>query len=121
MYKEDVSASLPKSAKLPKPQGYKILIAIPQVKEETDGGLLLPDSLRDRETTASILGYVVSMGEDAYKDESKFSEPWCKEGDWIIFRSYSGTRLNIEGSEFRIINDDTVEATVEDPRGYKRA
>ena len=61
------------------------------------------------------------MGNEAYKDEDKFpSGPYCKEGDWVVFRSYSGTRFKVENQEFRIINDDTVEAVVEDPRGVKR-
>jgi co-chaperonin GroES (HSP10) len=62
------------------------------------------------------------MGSDAYKDERKFPNgPWCKEGDFVMFRSYSGTRFKVRGEEFRLINDDTVEAVVDDPRGYARA
>jgi chaperonin GroES len=109
-------------AKLPQPVGYKILIAVPELSEKTEGGVYMPDSLKQAEETASIIGYVLKVGNEAYSDPVKFPEgPWCKEGDFIIFRSYSGTRFKVMGKEFRIINDDTVEAVVEDPRGYSRA
>jgi chaperonin GroES len=109
-------------AKLPEPVGYKILIAVPEVSEKTEGGVFMPDNLKQMEETASIIGYVIKVGAEAYSDTNKFPEgPWCKAGDFIIFRSYSGTRFKVMGKEFRIINDDTVEAVVEDPRGYSRA
>lgn len=108
--------------RMPQPSGYKLLIALPEVKEKTDKGLYIPDELKDREGVASILGFVLKVGPDAYADERKFPNgAWCKEGDFIIFRSYSGTRFKIDGREFRLINDDTVEAVVDDPRGYERA
>ena len=109
-------------AKLPEPTGYRLLITIPEISEKTQGGVIVPDELKSAEETASIIGFVLKVGVDAYKDESRFSDgPWCKVGDFVIFRSYSGTRYKIQGKEFRIINDDTVEAVVDDPRGYTRA
>lgn len=108
-------------AKLPEPTGYRILIALPEISEKTEGGVFMPDSLRSAEETASILGFVVKLGPAAYGDASRFPDgPWCKEGDFVLFRSYSGTRFKIHGKEFRIINDDTVEGVVDDPRGYTR-
>jgi len=110
------------TAKLPKPVGYKLLIAIPEISEKTAGGVFMPESLKSAEETATIIGFVLKVGAEAYSDSEKFPDgPWCKEGDFIIFRSYSGTRFKIMGKEFRIINDDTVEAVVDDPRGYSRA
>lgn len=109
-------------AKLPEPSGYRLLIAIPEVSEKTEGGVYMPEQLKKAEETASVIGFVVKAGPDAYADPSKFpTGPWCKEGDFVIFRSYSGTRFKVMGREFRLINDDTVEAVVEDPRGYSRA
>jgi len=109
-------------AKLPEPSGYRLLIAVPEVSEKTEGGVYMPDRLKEAEETASIVGFVVKVGPDAYADLNKFPNgPWCKEGDFVIFRSYSGTRFKVLGKEFRLINDDTVEAVVEDPRGYSRA
>lgn len=109
-------------ASLPRPQGYKILVAIPKPRKKTDGGILIPDHVLDAEKTASIYGNVIGVGPDAYSDELKFPHgPYCKEGDWVIFRSYSGTRLKINDDEFRLINDDTVEAVVDDPRTISRA
>jgi len=109
-------------AKLPEPSGYRLLIAVPEVSEKTEGGVFMPDQLKKAEETASIIGFVVKAGSDAYADLNKFPNgPWCKEGDFVIFRSYSGTRFKVLGKEFRLINDDTVEAVVEDPRGYSRA
>jgi len=116
--KEDVDKT---ASQMPKPKGYKLLISPVKVDEKTEGGVYMPDSLRESEGIASIIGFVVSLGPDAYKDEDKFpTGPWCKKGDFVIFRSYSGTRFKIHNQEFRIINDDTVEAVVDDPRGYKR-
>lgn len=109
-------------AKLPEPKGYRLLIAIPEVSKTTAGGVYIPDERRNAEETASLVGYVLRVGTEAYADEKRFpSGPWCKEGDFVIFRSYSGTRFKVNGQEFRLINDDTVEAVVEDPRGYTRA
>lgn len=110
------------AAKLPEPQGYKLLIAVPEVNSKTEGGVFLPDSRVGDEKVASIIGLVIKCGPDAYQDMDKFaSGPYCKQGDFVIFRSYSGTRFKIKGDEFRLINDDTVEAVVADPRGYERA
>ena len=109
-------------ARLPLPSGYRLLIAIPEVNEKTEGGVFVPDQLKKAEETASIIGFVVKAGPEAYADINKFPNgPWCNEGDFVIFRSYSGTRFKVLGKEFRLINDDTVEAVVEDPRGYSRA
>jgi chaperonin GroES len=109
-------------AKLPEPKGYRLLIAIPEVSKTTAGGVFIPDERRNAEETASLVGYVLRVGSEAYADPTRFpSGAWCKEGDFVIFRSYSGTRFRVNGQEFRLINDDTVEAVVEDPRGYSRA
>ena len=107
---------------LPKPSGYSILIALPEVETKTDGGIILPEEAAEREALASILGFVLEMGDDCYADRDRFPNgPWCKKGDWVLFRSYSGTRFKVFGQEFRLITDDTVQAVVEDPQGYRRA
>ena len=111
-----------KASQLPKPSGYRILLAMPGVKEKTDGGIFLSDSHKHHEQVAAVVGFVVAIGPEAYKDKAKFPEgPWCKEGDWVICRTYSGTRLKIHGQEFRFVNDDTIDGVVEDPRGVERA
>ena len=111
-----------RASQLPKPQGYKMLIALPELEEKTDGGVIIPGATLDREQTASIVGFVIELGPLCYMDGNKFpTGAWCKQGDWVIFRAYSGTRIKVLGKEFRLINDDTVEAVVEDPRGVKRA
>ena len=108
--------------KVPDPTGYRLLIALPEVKEQTKGGIYVPDERRDAESVATIVGYVVKMGSEAYANEDRFpSGPWCKVGDWIVMRAYSGTRIRVHGQEFRIINDDSVEAVVENPMGVARA
>ena len=109
------------ATKMPQPCGYKILVAIPQMEDKSEGGVILPEEYRQREETASVVGLVVKLGPDAYSDEKRFpSGPFCKDGDFIIMKSYSGSRVDIHGHEFRIINDDTPDAIVEDPRGVKR-
>ena len=111
-----------KAKQLPEPSGYHILIGIPESEEKTDGGILKARQTIEIEETATIVGFVLKLGPDCYQDKKRFpSGPWCKEGDFIIMRAYSGTRISIHGKEFRLINDDTVEAVVEDPRGYTRA
>lgn len=120
MYKDEIKP-VERPSVLPKPKGYKLLVAMPELEEKTAGGVIIPDSLKDREHTASIVGCVIELGPDAYKDEEKFPNgPFCEKGDWIIFRSYSGTRFKVSDQEFRLINDDTVEAVIDDPREYIR-
>ena len=103
---------------LPKPTGYKLLIMLPESTEKTEGGIIRPEETRQREEVGSICGYVLDMGPDAYLDKKKYpTGPWCKKGDWIMFRSYSGTRFLIHDKELRILNDDCCEAVVDDPRG----
>jgi co-chaperonin GroES (HSP10) len=108
---------------MPIPKGYKILITLPKIEKQLgESGLILADSTQRQEELASCLGFVLKLGDMAFKDEHKFpTGPWCKEGDFIIMRNYSGTRFKVNGQEFRLINDDMVEAVVDDPRGYTRA
>ena len=121
MYTGNTTTEEKVASKLPKPQGYKILIGVPEVSDKTEGGVFMPDGIKSAEETASIIGFVMSLGPDCYADKDKFPNgPFCKEGDFVIFRSYSGTRFKIHNKEFRLINDDTVEAVVDDPRGYTR-
>lgn len=110
------------ATQLPEPTGYRILVALPEVEEKTDAGIYITDERRQAETVASIVGFVMKVGPDAYKDPKRFpTGPWCNEGDWVVMRAYSGTRIRIHGKEFRIINDDSVESVVQDPRGVVRA
>jgi len=106
---------------LPVPSGYRILCAIPDVEKEFEGGLLKPDSMVRTDELLSTVLFVVNLGPDCYKDESRFPNgAWCKPGDFVLVRPNAGTRLVIHGKEFRIINDDSVEAVVQDPRGISR-
>lgn len=110
-----------KAHQLPEPKGYKILVALPEVDEKTEGGIIKAKTTMEVEETGSIVGFVVKIGPDAFKDEKRFpSGPYCKEGDFIMMRAYSGTRFKVHQKEFRLINDDSVEAVVEDPRGVVR-
>lgn len=110
-----------KAAQLPKPVGYHILCAIPQKEKEYDNGLLKADETMRMEEALTTVLFVVSLGPDCYKDEKRFpSGPWCKEGDFVLVRPHAGSKLVIHGREFRLINDDTVEATVDEPRGIIR-
>ena len=107
-----------KASQMPKPKGYKILIALPETDEKTDGGIIKASQTIHAEEVGSIVGFVLDMGPDAYANPGRFpTGPFCKKGDWIVMRSYTGTRFMVHGKEFRLINDDSVEAVVEDPRG----
>lgn len=111
-----------KATQLPEVKGYRILCVVPTVEEKYESGLIKADKTKNIEEHSTVVLFVVKMGDMAYTDKDRFpTGPWCKEGDFIIARAYSGTRIKIHGKEFRIINDDTVEAVVDDPRGYERA
>lgn len=111
-----------KAKQLPEPSGYRILCAVPDVEEKTEGGLYKADITKQYEELTTPVLFVLKIGPDAYKDEKRFpSGPWCKEGDFIITRPMAGSRIKIHGREFRMINDDAVEGVVEDPRGISRA
>jgi co-chaperonin GroES (HSP10) len=110
------------ASQLPEPSGYRILCALPEVEDRYESGILKADITKHHEELLTTVLFVVAMGPDCYGDPSRFpSGPWCKAGDFILVRPHTGTRVKIHGKEFRIINDDCVEAVVEDPRGYARA
>ena len=116
--KKDEKETSRKANQLPKPQGYKILIALPEPDEKTEGGIIKSARSLQDEEVGSIVGMVLKLGPDTYSYPQRFpSGAFCKEGDWVLMRSYSGTRFKVQGKEFRLINDDSVEAVVEDPRG----
>lgn len=109
------------ASQLPVPKGYRLLIALPEVSDKTDGGLYKPETAKHIEQVGTVVGFVISMGDDAYADKDRFPNgPYCKVHDFVVFSAFSGTRLKIHDKEFRIINDDTVQAVVEDPRGIER-
>lgn len=122
----DLAAVMQKTAEerarqLPDPKGYRILCAIPEAEKEFESGILKSDeTVRHDELLTTVL-FVVKLGPDCYKDTTRFpTGAWCKEGDFILVRPNAGTRLVIHDREFRLINDDSVEAVVQDPRGIKR-
>jgi len=107
-----------KAKQLPVPQGYRMLCALPEAEEKFDSGIVKSTETMRNEEVLSTVFFVVDMGPDCYKDEKRFpTGPWCKKGDFILARPNTGTRLKIHGREFRLINDDSVEAVVQDPRG----
>jgi chaperonin GroES len=115
--KETSPDNITAKEKLPEPSGWRILILPYRGKGKTAGGIYIPDSTVDREALATVCGYVVKVGPLAYKDKEKFgdSEPWCKQGDWVIFGRYAGSRFKIEGGEVRLLNDDEILATINNP------
>ena len=101
---------------LPVPSGWRLLVLPFTPKEKTKGGIIIAQESLDKARIATNCGYVVKMGPMAYGDKEKFpTGPWCKEGDWVIFARYAGSRLPIEGGEVRILNDDEVLGTIKDP------
>ena len=119
---DDKPTEVQLEAMIPKPVGYHILVAMPQI-EETFGesGIIKTSTTIHHDTILSMIGLVVDMGDQAYGDEERFPNgPWCKQGDYVMFRMNSGTRFMVAGQEYRIMNDDSIEAVVEDPSGVKR-
>jgi co-chaperonin GroES (HSP10) len=110
-----------KAKQIPDPVTYHLLCMLPEAKEEYEGGLLKASQTMQYEELLSPVLFVAKMGPDAFKDEKRFpSGPSCKVGDFVLVRPNSGTRMKIHGTEWRIINDDSVEAVVQDPRGIQR-
>lgn len=112
-----------KAKSLPEPTGWKILCVVPDVADTFENSSIIKaDTYMKQEEHATTVLFVLKVGPDAYKDSAKFpTGAWCKEGDFVLVRTYSGTRFKIFGKEFRLINDDQVDAVVEDPRGLTRA
>jgi len=109
-------------AMIPKPVGYHILVAMPQIEETFgDTGILKTTKTIHYDSILSMVGLVVDMGDQAYTDKDRFpTGPWCKQGDYVMFRMNSGTRFMVAGQEYRLMNDDSIEAVVEDPSGVQR-
>jgi len=113
---EDQKKVTKEKTKLPKPTGWRILVLPFKMNEKTKGGVLLGQETLDRQQVASQCGNVIAMGDSCYKDKERYpSGPWCKVGDWVIFARYAGSRIEIEGGEVRLLNEDEVLATVQDP------
>jgi len=112
----------PKATQLPSPSGFHILCAVPEIKDEYESGIAKADITKNFEERLTTVLFVVALGPDCYKDASRFpSGGWCEEGDFVLVRPNTGSRLKIHGREFRLINDDNVEGIVQDPRGIARA
>jgi len=113
--------AIEKATQIPNPSGHKILCALIDVDDTYENGILKADETKRTEELTSPVLFVLKLGVSAYKDAERFPDgPWCKEGDFVLTRPYTGTRINIHGKEFRIINDDQVDGVVMDPRGISR-
>ena len=107
---------------LPKPTGWRILVLPYKAKEKTKGGIILSDKTVTESQIATNCGLVLDMGPDAYNDKDKFPNgPWCKKKDWVLFARYAGSRIYIDGGEIRILNDDEILGTIEDPEDILHA
>ena len=114
--KKKKEKQIPEASKLPIPTGWRILVLPHRGQGKTKGGVLLSDKTVEETQIATNVGLVLSIGPDAYNDKERFPNgPWCKEKDWVIFARYAGSRLNIEGGELRILNDDEILGTTDDP------
>ncbi len=120
---EEGASEEQRARQLPEPTGYKILCVVPDVEEKFEGtSIVKADAFMKGEEHGTTVLFVLKVGPDAYKDPAKFpTGAWCKAGDFVLVRTYSGTRFKIYGKEFRLLNDDMVDAVVEDPRGISRA
>lgn len=108
--------------RLPDPVGYKMLVVKPEIEEKSEGGIVYANETRKKEEQGAVVGLVLKQGPMCYKDETKFpTGAWCKEGDFVLLRAYSGSRFSVDGKEFIIVNDDQIEGVVADPRGINRA
>ena len=107
---------------LPKPTGWRILVLPYKAKEKTKGGIILSDKTVTESQIATNCGLVMDIGPDAYNDKDKFPNgPWCKKKDWVLFARYAGSRIYIDGGEIRVLNDDEILGTIEDPEDILHA
>ena len=114
--KPEVDLSKKEASKLPEPTGWRLLVLPFKMKEKTKGGIIITDDVVERAQVASTCGLVLAVGPDAYKDKKRYPDgPWCKKGSWVVFARYAGSRIKIDGGEVRLLNDDEVLATVENP------
>jgi co-chaperonin GroES (HSP10) len=124
VYMDDVATKDPEAkpaTQLPEPSGWHMLCAVPDIEDTYESGLLKAEATKTTEEVMAMVLFIVKQGPDCYADPDKFpSGPYCKEGDFVLVRPHTGTRLDIHGKSFRIINDDSVEAVVSDPRGISR-
>jgi co-chaperonin GroES (HSP10) len=109
-------------AQLPVPVGYKLLIALPTIEDTYDSGLVKAENTKHAEQVLSMIGLVLDMGPQAYSDPDRYPNgPWCEVGQYVMFRTNTGTRFRFNGTEYRLMNDDSIEAVVADPQGITRA
>ena len=105
------------AAQLPQPTGWRILVLPFKIDEKTKGGVILGQDTIERQQVASQCGNVLAMGSECYQDKKRYPNgPWCKVGDWVVFARYAGSRIEIEGGEVRLLNEDEVLATIQDPK-----
>ena len=110
------------SNKLPQPTGWRILVLPFKMDEKTKGGLLMTESVLERQQVGSQCGLVLAMGPQCYNDKERYPNgPWCKVNDWVVFARYAGSRIQIEGGEVRLLNEDEILATVKDPKDILHA
>lgn len=106
--------------RIPKPTGWRIVVLPFRPPKKSKGGIVLAEQAVERQQIATVCGYVVATGPLAYADKDKFPEgPWCKKGDWIVFGRYAGARISLDDGEIRILNDDEVLATIQDPEDIR--
>ena len=112
-----VKKSEKKEPNLPKPTGWRMIVLPFKMKEKTEGGVLLGQETLERQQVASQCGNVLAMGSECFQDKKRYPNgPWCKIGDWVVFARYAGSRIEIEGGEVRLLNEDEVLATIQDPK-----
>ena len=120
-YSEDGSLAVEKLEdsvvnRIPQPTGWRVIILPYRGAEKTKGGIVLSDQTREKQQLTTVCGYVLAVGDLAYKDEGKFPNgPWCEKGDWVIFGRYAGARIGLDGGEIRILNDDEILARINNP------
>ena len=103
--------------KLPQPTGWRLIVLPFKMDEKTKGGIIVNETTLEKQQVASQCGNVLAMGPQCYSDKERYSEgPWCKVGDWVIFARYAGSRIQIEGGEIRLLNEDEILATIENPK-----
>jgi len=91
------------------PLNDKIVVKRLEAEDKTTGGILLPDTAKEKPKQ----GKVLSLGEGKLLDNGKRAQFQVKEGDRVLFTSYAGSEVTIDGKEYMIMTEDDILAVVD--------
>ena len=92
-----------------KPLGEKILVKRFDAVEKTAGGIVLPDAAKEKPKE----GKIIALGDGKLLDSGQRAKFQVKKGDKVVFTSYAGTEIDIDGEEYLLMSEDDILAIIE--------